>query len=267
MGMGRLRPSSAAGKRSPSPPAQHAEVASHSLIAELGAFEGIIERFISSLLAHPHPSAPLNSGNINEAPCTKGRDCNICNARYIPLDIEESDDEEALPREAMQEAMTALSSFVVVLRGFTVYHEPAKLILRAIQAVDDITLAPEICPNLIRALDTLPPLVLLQELVSRLPRYYGFRPPHELLNTSWKTYEHTMKGFHTGEEWVGDIGWELLKEIRRVREHLVAEECEHGEGSKTDEEGWLAMLSLAITELAEVDDIDEDGSGSNFTEG
>ena len=265
MGMVRLRGSNApSGKRSPSPPRV---LAGTKLVTEMEAFESILEKFVASLLIHPHEPHASAHINPNEAACSRGKDCAVCKGRYIPLDVEDSDDEEALPREAMQEAMTALSSFIVILRAFASEAQPVRTLLKAIAAVDDIALASDVCPNLIRALDTIPPLVLLQMVVARIPSYYGVRLPHELWSTTWKDYEQTMKGFHTGEEWVGEVGWELLKEVRRVHERLTKEhEAEEGEDrDKVDEEGWLALLNLAVTELAEVDDLDEDPSASSIS--
>ena len=262
MGIGRLRGSSTpSGKRSPSPThgADHNAVPQVSkLIIEVEAFETILEKFVASLLAQPHEAGISVTQTSNGAPCDRGKECLICRGRYIPVDVEDSDDEEALPREAMQEAMTALSSFIVILRALATQPEPVLTLLKAISAVDNISLAPEICPNLIRALDTIPPLILLQTIVSCIPLYYGFRLPYELWSTTWRNYEKTMKGFHTGEEWVGEVGWELLKEVKRVYDNLVKEAVEEGQSkSKVDEDGWLNLLKLAITELAEVDDLDD----------
>lgn len=281
MGMGRLRPSSSgagaalsSGKRSPSPPASHGSAGESALVrqssklaCEVEMFESILETFVASLL--PSRSSAWDghavdaAGDPNAAPCPRKKACPVCRGRYIPLDLDDSDDEEALPREAMQEAMTALSSFIVILRAFAVDPAPVPTMLRAIEAVDDLSLAPELCPNLIRALDTSPPLVLLQEIVSRIPRAYGFRFPHELWSTTWRDFESTMKGFHTGEEWVGEIGWELLKEAKRVHAALLREE--YGDEKAVDPVGWLRLLRDAVTDLAEVDDLD--GANDSGTAG
>lgn len=281
MGMGRLRGTSshANGKRSPSPPyngtkggADGSAVASPvcaRLVAEMEMFEAVLEKFVSSLL---HPLAEPASHDAE--PCKKGKSCPICRGRFVPLDLDDSDDEEALPREAMQEAMAALSSFIVLLRAFTTELNIVPLLLKAIPAVDDTSLAPEICPNLIRALDTLPPLILLHTVVSRIPRWYSFRMPHQLWNTTWQDYESTMKGFHTGEEWVGEVGWELLKERQKVLSRLLAEERQDGDQAvqlatippstppKVDEDGWLELLRLAIVGLAHVEDLEDAGDVS-----
>lgn len=232
---------------------------SSKLACEVEMFESILETFVASLL--PSRSSAWDghavdaAGDPNAAPCSRKKACPICRGRYIPLDLDDSDDEEALPREAMQEAMTALSSFIVILRAFAVDPAPVTTMLRAVEAVDDLSLAPELCPNLIRALDTSPPLVLLQEIVSRIPRAYGFRFPHELWSTTWRDFESTMKGFHTGEEWVGEIGWELLKEAKRVHATLLREE--DGDEKAVDPVGWLRLLRDAVTDLAEVDDLED----------
>jgi hypothetical protein len=265
MGMGRLRgASSHAGKRSPSPPAASSDETAAKLVVEVEAFEAIIEKFVSSLLMHTPYDNTGTSTIPKEAACGKGKDCLNCKGRYIPLDEEDSDDEDALPREAMQEAMTALSSFVVVLRTFAVERSPVAVLLGGTHAVDDISLAPEICPNLIRALDTLPPLILLQTLVSRIPGQYGFRAPYELWSTTWRDYEQTMKGFHTGEEWVGEVGWELLKECKKVEQRLMSAEDGEEEAQHLRQDGWLKLVRLAVTELAEVDDLDEGASQSGI---
>ena len=268
MGMGRLRPSSASGKRSPSPPASAALSAQAlKLVAEVEAFESILEKFVSSLLPSPSSTwdghAVSADGDHNAIPCSKKKDCPSCRGRYIPLDLDDSDDEEALPREAMQEAMAALSSFIVILRGFATCGSSAVAtwtFVRCISAVDDIRLAPQDCPNLIRALDTVPPLILIQELVSRVPVYYGLRFPHELWGATWREFEKTMRGFHAGDEWVGEVGWELLNEARRVRKDLAQQrglDPMLAKDEEVDPDGWLELLRKAVTDLAEVDDDDE----------
>ncbi|KAK9896670.1 hypothetical protein P389DRAFT_82729 [Cystobasidium minutum MCA 4210] len=306
MGIARLRGAATShngGKRSPSPPRANgaggragslAATNAARLVVDVEIFEACVEKFVSSL-SLVAPTASFDESNPNSRHCSKNKDCPICKGRFIPVEVEDSDDEDELPREAMQEAMTALSSFIVVLRFFA--HEssnPVPKLLRAIQAVDDLSLAPELCPNFIRALDLLPPLILLQTLVARIPSYYEFRMPNQLWNTSWKQYETTMKGFHTGEEWVAEVGWELLKEARRVGKRMTAdqrtglangaasarsaaekvatmqikEEVKEKEGvdeaaaANGDEEGWLNLLKLAIVELGEVDDLEEEGYAS-----
>ena len=274
MGMGRLRPASASGKRSPSPPPAAAlSVQEMKLIAEVEAFESILEKFVSSLL--PSPSSTWDghaidaAGDHNAIPCSKKKECPTCRGRYIPLDLDDSDDEEALPREAMQEAMAALSSFIVILRGCSTFVSSASgvgligTLIQAISAVDDLRLAPQICPNLVRALDTIPPLILIQELVSRVPVYYGLRFPHELWGATWREFEKTMRGFHAGDEWVGEIGWELLNEARRVRKELAKQlnlDPMLAKDEEVDPDGWLELLRKAVTDLAEVDDDGEGGS-------
>lgn len=283
IGIGRLRGSTAnnSGKRSPSPPHGHNKetIIAHNaarLVVDVEIFEACVDKFVSSL-SLVAPTASFDESNPNSQNCPKNKECPICKKRFIPLEVDDSDDEDELPREAMQEAMTALSSFIVVLRFFA--HEasnPVPKLLRAIAAVDDLSLAPEICPNFIRALDLLPPLILLQTLVARIPSYYEFRMPNQLWNTTWKQYEQTMKGFHTGEEWVAEVGWELLKEARRVGKRMASDRqadataaasgLADGVGAmniKDDtEEGWLDMLKLAIVELGEVDDLEEEGYAS-----
>lgn len=282
MGIARLRGSTThnSGKRSPSPPrgnSRESLIATNAarLVVDVEIFEACIEKFVSSL-SLVAPTASYDESNPNSKHCAKNKDCPICKGRFIPVEVDDSDDEDELPREAMQEAMTALSSFIVVLRFFA--HEasnPVPKLLRAIEAIDDLSLAPELCPNFIRALDLLPPLILLQTLVARIPSYYEFRMPNQLWNTTWKQYETTMKGFHTGEEWVAEVGWELLKEARRVGKRMAAERdttaatgtAEEGIAAMQikdtyDEEGWLDLLKLAIVELGEVDDLEEEGYAS-----
>lgn len=274
MGIGRLRGTSAhtnsSGKRSPSPPhgaSRENLIAQNAarLVVDVEIFEACVDKFVSSL-ALVAPTAAFDEGNPNSQACPKNKDCPICKGRFIPLEVDDSDDEDELPREAMQEAMTALSSFIVVLRFFAFESSnPVPKLLRAIAAVDELSLAPELCPNFIRALDLLPPLILLQTLVARIPSYYEFRMPNQLWNTSWKQYETTMKGFHTGEEWVAEVGWELLKEARRVGKKMAADNQADHPGmtsNKDDEEGWLDMLKFAIVELGEVDDLDDEGNAS-----
>lgn len=267
MGIGRLRPSSS-GKRSPSPPLTSSEMSHAQLLIELEAFEGVIEKFVSSLIAG---GSLHEAGSGNSAACEKGKDCRICKGRFIPLDVDDSDDEEALPREAMQEALTALSSFIVLIRGFACLPDPAEVLLHAALGVDDVERVAKkgICPNLIRALDTAPPLILLQTIVSHIPAVYGIRAPHELWNTTWRDYEQTMKGFHTGEEWVAEVGWELLKEVKRAERRSSTDDHVAGDASTdgdhhnmlSEREEWLKLLKVAVTELADVEDLPETDSG------
>ncbi|KAI5479273.1 hypothetical protein MNV49_003791 [Pseudohyphozyma bogoriensis] len=79
---------------------------------------------------------------------------------------------------------------------------------------------PAICETLSAALDTLPPLLLLHVLVSRLPPSLGFQLPHQLWGLEWEAYERELKGFRAAEEWVGEIGWEVAGEVGRVEEGL-----------------------------------------------
>ena len=89
--------------------------------------------FVSSLLKHSPYTNTGTSTNPNEAACNKGKDCLNCKGRYIPSDEENSDDEDALSREAMQEAMTALSSIVVFLRALAVERKLVAVLLGGTQ--------------------------------------------------------------------------------------------------------------------------------------
>lgn len=94
---------------------------------------------------------------------------------------------------------------------------------------------PAICPTLSAALNTLPALLLLHLLASRLSPSLGFKLPHELWGLSWDAYEKELRGFRAAEEWTEEIGWEMAGEVGRI----VGEEGENGD------EG-LELLRLAV---------------------
>lgn len=247
LGLGRFGRPTANGKRSPSPPASKELLSAGSQLPDLMAFEMIIKQFVLPVVGSAAPSH-----TADEPACDAGSSCKICEGRYIPADVEESDDEDMLPREAMQEAMTALSATIVLFRAFAELAKPAETLLSAVTNVDDIKNAIwlGICPNLVRAMDTMPALILMHAIVSHMPVSCGVSPPYMLWKSTWEEYANTMRGFHSAEEWVPEIGWELLKECDMVAATSNAQTMDDDGKVK-----WLQLLRRAIVDLAEVDDI------------
>jgi len=77
-----------------------------------------------------------------------------------------------------------------------------------------------LCPTLRSAIIDLHPLILLHLVLSRLPRSLPFRLPHEIwgLRGGWTEYENELRGFAAGEEWAGEIAWEVRGEIVKVKQ-------------------------------------------------
>ncbi|GAA5935035.1 hypothetical protein JCM1841_000101 [Sporobolomyces salmonicolor] len=182
--------------------------------------------------------------------------------------------ESRLALSAMREAMQALSAMIVVVRASKDLHvlgaalsssstavaAPAPLTPSALFALPPspspsphttttalpstsvtlTSLSPvnSHCATLHSALLELPPLILLHLVLSRVPRTLGVRLPHELwaLRGGWREYEGELRGFAAGEEWAGEVGWEVRGEVARV------------EGERT-EERWTEREREAVAVL------------------
>ncbi|GAA5961667.1 hypothetical protein JCM3765_000468 [Sporobolomyces pararoseus] len=85
-----------------------------------------------------------------------------------------------------------------------------------------------LCPTLRSAIIDLHPLILLHLILSRLPRSLPFRLPHEIwdLKAGWNEYESELRGFAAGEEWAGEVAWEVKGEIVRVKQEGGLREVE-----------------------------------------
>ncbi|GAA5910521.1 hypothetical protein JCM5296_003686 [Sporobolomyces johnsonii] len=107
-----------------------------------------------------------------------------------------------------------------------------------------------LCATLHSALLELPPLILLHLVLSRVPRTLGLRLPHELwaLRGGWREYEAELRGFAAGEEWAGEVGWEVRGEVARV-------EGERGEKGMTEREREaVAVLQAALAKVGTATD-------------
>lgn len=101
-----------------------------------------------------------------------------------------------------------------------------------------------LCPTLRSAIIDLHPLILLHLILSRLPRSLPFRLPHEIwdLKAGWNEYESELRGFAAGEEWAGEVAWEVKGEIVRVRQ-------EEG-GLRQVEENALKVLEETVERVS-----------------
>ncbi|GAA5999189.1 uncharacterized protein JCM10292_001653 [Rhodotorula paludigena] len=89
------------------------------------------------------------------------------------------------------------------------------------------------CPTLRSALLTLPPLLLLHLVASRVSPARSFRLPHELwsLRGGWAEYASELRGFAAGEEWEAEVAWEMGGEADRVLAALEVEGTEDAKGA------------------------------------
>ncbi|BGP33936.1 hypothetical protein JCM10296v2_005745 [Rhodotorula toruloides] len=177
--------------------------------------------------------------------------------------------ESRLVLSAMREAMQALSAMVVVVRASRdpvvvklALQGPAEdekvasaqpmtpLAMFALSAPTrstTITVVPPSCslspscPTLHSALLTLPPLILLHLLASRISSATTFRLPHEVwaLRNGWAEYASEMRGFAAGEEWAQEVAWEMHNEVERV---LRGEKEKEGVGEAKWRKGDRAAL-------------------------
>ncbi|GAA5902734.1 uncharacterized protein JCM6883_007223 [Sporobolomyces salmoneus] len=105
------------------------------------------------------------------------------------------------------------------------------------------------CPTLRAAIIDLHPLILLHLILSRLPRSLPFRLPHEIwaLRDGWNEYESELRGFAAGEEWAGEVAWEVKGELVRVKQEL---EGEGGRGSSETEKRAVEVLEETVERVS-----------------
>ncbi|BGP50109.1 hypothetical protein JCM10450v2_006020 [Rhodotorula kratochvilovae] len=107
------------------------------------------------------------------------------------------------------------------------------------------------CPTLSSALLTLPPLLLLHLLASRLPSRGDFRLPHELwgLRGGWAEYAAELRGFAAAEEWEVEVAWEMGGEAERVLALTEEERKERGaalnKGAQREKDALEAIRAAA----------------------
>ncbi|KAK4704766.1 hypothetical protein P7C70_g1439, partial [Phenoliferia sp. Uapishka_3] len=245
---------------SPAATSTQTDLAFVRLICELEMLEARLKSFTSVLSAKP---AGAGHG-VRSGRCEDGAACGLCKTgrQFDDKSLDDEDEDEdarGLAHEAMHEAMQALSAMIVVVRAsggkwglkdallisasggdgtnnvVGGAATPAKLLESPTVVVDN--LQRKTCPTLLHALDTLPTLLLLHLLVSRLPPSVPFRLPHELWGLDWKEYETELRGFAAAEEWTPEIGWEMIGEVTR---------CEGMPGLSEEARSRLLLLRVAI---------------------
>lgn len=129
-----------------------------------------------------------------------------------------------------------------------------------------------VCPTLVNALDTVPVLILLHLLASRLPKTV-FRLPHEIWDSQqarnqdpnpktfdreqdkvdWRSYEKELRGFQAGEEWTAEIAWEMAGEVARAWAHVESGKGDQSEQRAQARKARLDCLAVAIRHKAGVE--------------
>ncbi|GAA5881248.1 hypothetical protein JCM16303_004863 [Sporobolomyces ruberrimus] len=104
-----------------------------------------------------------------------------------------------------------------------------------------------LCPTLRSAIIDLHPLILLHLVLSRLPRSLPFRLPHEIwaLRGGWDEYENELRGFAAGEEWAGEVAWEVRGELVKTRQQQGG-----GEGLTEREKESLKVLEETVERVS-----------------
>ena len=206
--------------RSPSPPHRHSKSPEHlgqkEILGEIACFSIIIGKFIEGIAGLPEPDKLAGE-------CPYGTDCEYCRQGLSVKTGEDGD----LVRDAMNEALEAISASQLVLRAATdpsslipAIDPPAPLTVSAAFAGGAQTIVnPQAtgCPTLDRAVDELPPLILLHALASRLSKEIGFRLPNEIWEDSWDDYEGELRGFVAAEQWTPEIATTMVEEVVRIR--------------------------------------------------
>lgn len=241
--------------RYPSPLSSSAEIAFVRLLCELELLESRLTTFVNALSSAPHDNV-LMSGT-----CDLVSACGLCKTGRT-FDAESSDEEDevdagqGLAQCAMREALQALSAMIVVVRASARPEVLRQALLVDAGASDPLVpltplallagpplvpiekeRGPTICPTLAHALDTLPTLILLHVLASRLPPSIGFRLPHQVWGLEWREYDKELRGFAAAEEWTAEIGWEMSGEVGRIVE---------GRGMGERERERVRVLGVAI---------------------
>lgn len=201
-------------KRSPSPPLTPEYVIYNELALEVKTFSVMINQFVKDIAGlgqNDNAGSPLTPNSL---------DCVFCTHGFLV----NSGDDGDLVRDAMNEALEALSAFQLILLALL---HPSKLsnCLKASVANNGLPLknhdgghipGTSICLTLTRALQELPPLILLHAIGSRISKTSGFRLPHEIWGESWSEYDNELRGFVAAESWTPEIGTEMMTEIRRI---------------------------------------------------
>lgn len=103
------------------------------------------------------------------------------------------------------------------------------------------------CQTLLAALDTIPTLILLHLITSRLPSSLHFQLPYQIWNLDYTQYAKELRGFAAAEEWTEEIAWEMSGEMTRIKEEGRMESLQ-GEGRL-----WMKCLGEAIKKVGGVE--------------
>ena len=232
--------------------------------------------FLSRALARP---APWTEACVSPA-------CQLCRTGRGFDPESDSDEEakpatNGLAQEAMREALQSLSAMVVVcmasgqaglmreaLEADATGVVAARLSAQAAQPLTPSVMlgmslgqpgaegaapaptqaeaGPASCPTLLSALPNLPPILLLHLITARLPPSLGFNQPHALFGLAFESYAAELRGFAQGEEWEGEVGWEVGAEVGRVRSVRVEK---GGADLAEGEREGLEMVEWAVKGL------------------
>jgi hypothetical protein len=217
------------------------DIASAKLLAELELFETRLNAYIATL-----SSAPVH--HLLSSGVCPSQACALC-ATGRTFDAESSDDDSedeeggcGLAQCAMREALQALSAMIVVIKACEHDGDLEAALLYAagaeVKAKSEANLVPlapfdlldaapvplivpddhtaDPCPTLAHALDTIPVLILLHLLASRLPPTLRFQLPHQVWGLTYAAYEKELRGFAAAEEWTPEVGWEMAGEVGDV---------------------------------------------------
>lgn len=248
------------GKRSPSPPLKPDSTAfHHELLVHLKVFSSVVNDFVKEIATlDPHSKKHRPS-------CTS--DCELCNQGFLVNSGGDGD----LVEEAMKEALEALSALQLVALSL---QQPSCLKRSLIACAQSLGLSSSSanwpvdkaqfeCPTLIRALQELPPFILIHLIASRISKQAGFRLPHQVWGDSWMVYQEELKGFMAAERWLPEVAHQMAKEVRRIQRlqpKAPAANDETKEASKSpgdtnhdnldsrqaDDMEWMSLLMFSI---------------------
>jgi hypothetical protein len=213
------------------------------LVRHVEAFKDVMVKFTDGI-CKPQPDRDSNP----KPECEHG--CHLCGSKGLFRAIESDDDDEALPSEALCEALDALDAFLLVSKAAERSDGP-ELIGCALDAMTSGATKQEGekamagCRALVRALATVPLLILVHLVASRAGVESGLRLPHETWGTTWEEYDRALSGFAAAEEWSEEVGWEMERECNRV----LAEEPSRQSATSSD---WIRILRRVVE--ARVDD-------------
>lgn len=181
-------------KRSPSPPISPKHIFYNELSNEVKAFSGILNLFVKDIAGLDLSKASPESHCLMDDDGRKS--CVFCNFGFLRNLIDDDDEEEDLVRDAMNEALEALSAFQIVLLGLSLH--PSKLL----STLKNQNQQPSsTCSTLKNAIEEIPSVILLHCISSRIEGFQNCLP-HLVWGLSWDEYESgLLKGFSSAEVW------------------------------------------------------------------